>query len=280
MAYTNDYFYKLGVQNKMGSDFLNQLLKTNDSLINSYLQQKNALNKEYDSTVNEYNIQKESKRANALKSGKDAYVNYAKSINPFSGSNSSLARYGLNNSGYNESALINANNNYQTNVGNIETERDNALAEIESAINQVNTKRNSELAGLDREQQNDQYENYYKIRNLWNDEYQRQLEDKYEEASKSRKSNSSGNYSLSEDSDSNNSKNNSKSINYTFNSSPVGLSKKAMSAYNKWITNTVMKDGYVTSNRLNKAISKGLSSGKFTKQEANAILGQAKKYKK
>lgn len=190
----NNYYYKLAVQNKWSNPFLQQLSKTNSAITNSYAQQRNALNKQYNSSLNEYNSQKETKKAEAIKKGREAYVDYAKSINPFSGNASSLARLGLNDSGFAESENIRTNNAYQTNVGNIVSERDLALQNIDSQIASLENKRRSELASLSRAENQDLYENYYKIRQLREDELQRELAERIARQNASRSSGSGYSY--------------------------------------------------------------------------------------
>lgn len=225
----NNYYYKLAVQNKWSNPFLQQLSKTNSAITNSYAQQRNALNKQYNSSLNEYNNQKETKKAEAIKKGREAYVDYAKSINPFSGNASSLARLGLNDSGFAESENIRTNNAYQTNVGNIVSERDLALQNIDSQIASLENKRRSELAALSRAENQDLYENYYKIRQLREDELQRELAERIARQNASRSS-SSG-YSYGELANANKSSNKSKSTKKTTKSTTKKTTKSTPVRY-------------------------------------------------
>ncbi len=246
-----DYFYNLGKKNGFSKQFLQQLNKTGSALSNSYLQSRNSLNSEYDSAVNDYNTQKDTKKAEALKSGRDAYVNYAKSINPFSSSANSYARIGLDNSGFGESQNIKAMNSYQTNVGNVETTRDLALRELDSQIKSLENKRASALAELTRNEEKDQYENYYNIRQLVEDEKARELAKKQASSSSSSSGgsssgSSSGSYVIDD------------STKYKANYSAQGLSKNGMKISNS-IAKTIQKHGYVTSNWLNKMLASASS---------------------
>lgn len=266
----NNYYYKLAVQNKWSNPFLQQLSKTNSSITNSYKQQRNALNKQYDSSVNEYNSQKETKKAEAIKKGREAYVDYAKSINPFSGSASNLARLGLNDSGFAESENIRTNNAYQTNVGNIVSERDLALQNIDSQIASLENKRRSELAALSRAENQDLYENYYKIRQLREDELQRQLAERIARQNASRSSSGGSGYSYGTLSNG--------ETRYTVNSTPVfgfnKSAKKAVKWYENNITKAVKKNGYITQSELNQKLAKsGLTSAQ--KKKVMSVLKKA-----
>lgn len=265
----NNYYYKLAVQNKWSNPFLKQLSKTNSAITNSYAQQRNALNKQYNSSLNEYNNQKETKKAEAIKKGREAYVDYAKSINPFSGNASSLARLGLNDSGFAESENIRTNNAYQTNVGNIVSERDLALQNIDSQIASLENKRRSELASLSRAENQDLYENYYKIRQLREDELQRELAERIARQNASRSSGSGYSYGTLSNGE----------TRYTANSTPVfgfnnASNKKAVKWYEDNITKTIMKNGYITQSALNQKLAKsGLTSAQ--KKKVMSVLKKA-----
>ena len=110
------------------------LQKTNSNIDSSYDSLAQGINAKYNNTINQFQNDKQVQQANALASGRQAYRNYMNSINPFSSTQNQLARAGLGNSGYAESLGIRANNNYLTNVGNINTQRDLALANLDSQI--------------------------------------------------------------------------------------------------------------------------------------------------
>src|SRR5574344_1822547 len=119
----NDY-YELAKKNGWVKNFLQQLETTNKAIANDYNQQRSAVNKQYDNSIAQYNPQKYQARQTANQTGRNAYVNYMKSVNPFSATQNSLARSGLSNSGYAESLGLKANSDYMTNVGNALTTRD------------------------------------------------------------------------------------------------------------------------------------------------------------
>ena len=266
----NNYYYKLAVQNKWSNPFLQQLSKTNSAITNSYAQQRNALNKQYNSSLNEYNNQKETKKAEAIKKGREAYVDYAKSINPFSGNASSLARLGLNDSGFAESENIRTKNADQKNAGNIIMKRDLALQNIDSQIASLENKRRSELASLSRAENQDLYENYYKIRQLREDELQRQLAERIARQNASRSSSGGSGYSYGTLSNG--------ETRYTVNSTPVfgfnKSAKKAVKWYENNITKAVKKNGYITQSELNQKLAKsGLTSAQ--KKKVMSVLKKA-----
>ena len=186
----NDYFYNLAKKNGWGKNFLQQLQATNNQLTNSYNNQRSALNTQYDNSMKQYDVQKQQANATALKSGREAYKNYMQTMNPFNNVQSSLARSGLNNSGYAESMGIRANNDYLTNLGNAETTRDLALANIDSEISALRNERDNKLASLRLDEEKDLYNNYNKIMQLYENERQRELAEAKSNASSSSSSSS------------------------------------------------------------------------------------------
>ena len=188
----NDYFYNLAQKNGWGKNFLQQLKSTNNNLANSYNSQRSALNTQYDNSLKQYDVQKQQANATALKSGREAYKNYMQTMNPFNNVQSSLARSGLSNSGYAESMGIRANNDYLTNVGNAETTRDLALANIDSEISALRNERDNKLASLQLDEEKDLYNNYNKIMQLYENQRQRELAEAQAKASASSSSSLGG----------------------------------------------------------------------------------------
>lgn len=156
---------------KMADNYYNQsdkwlkgirqsLQRTNSNIDNSYDAYAKGINSKYESNINQFQNDKATQQANALASGRQAYRQYMNSINPFSATQGQLARSGLANSGYAESYGIRANNNYQSNVGNINTQRDLALANLDSQIANARNQLNNELSENEMNRNKALYENF------------------------------------------------------------------------------------------------------------------------
>lgn len=147
--------------------YLNKLKASNSYITESANQGRNMINSQLNQTIQDYEKERQDQNNNFIKESQAAYVDYAKSINPYSVQNSNTNRMGLGNSGYSESSLINANNTYQNRYTNTKTNYDNIFANINNNIAKAKETGNIELAKIAKQEQDRLLENLYKL----NDEY-------------------------------------------------------------------------------------------------------------
>lgn len=167
---------------KMASDyglsqpFVNRLNTTSDYIKNSFNKDREAINTQYNQIINDYENERKMQNQKFTDEGKAAYVDYAKSINPYSATNASNARIGLNNSGFSESSLIGANNTYQNRYTETKNNFENIFADINNRIGKAKENRSVEEAKIAREEQNQLLENFWRINDEYKAEKQRQEE--------------------------------------------------------------------------------------------------------
>lgn len=173
---------ELARQMGFNDTYLNKLKASNSYITESANQDRNMINSQLNQTISDYEKERQDQNNNFIKESQAAYVDYAKSINPYSVQNSNTNRMGLGNSGYSESSLIGANNTYQNRYTNTKTNYDNIFANINNNIAKAKETGNIELAKIAQQEQERLLENLYKINDEYTAEKQREEEKRrYEE---------------------------------------------------------------------------------------------------
>ena len=173
---------ELARQMGFNDTYLNKLKASNSYITESANQDRNMINSQLNQTISDYEKERQDQNNNFIKESQAAYVDYAKSINPYSVQNSNTNKMGLGNSGYSESSLINANNTYQNRYTNTKTNYDNIFANINNNIAKAKETGNIELAKTAKQEQDRLLENLYKINDEYTAEKQREEEKRrYEE---------------------------------------------------------------------------------------------------
>lgn len=173
---------ELARQMGFNDTYLNKLKASNSYITESANQDRNMINSQLNQTIADYEKERQDQNNNFTKEAQAAYVDYAKSINPYSLQNSNTNRMGLGNSGYSESSLIGANNTYQNRYTNTKTNYDNIFANINNNIAKAKETGNIELAKIAQQEQERLLENLYKLNDDYTAEKQREEEKRrYEE---------------------------------------------------------------------------------------------------
>ena len=173
---------ELARQMGFNDTYLNKLKASNAYITESANQDRNMINSQLNQTIADYEKERQDQNNNFIKESQAAYVDYAKSINPYSVQNSNTNRMGLGNSGYSESSLIGANNTYQNRYTNTKTNYDNIFANINNNIAKAKETGNIELAKIAKQEQDRLLENLYKLNDEYTAEKQREEERRrYEE---------------------------------------------------------------------------------------------------
>lgn len=173
---------ELARQMGFNDTYLNKLKASNAYITESANQDRNMINSQLNQTISDYEKERQDQNNNFIKESQAAYVDYAKSINPYSVQNSNTNRMGLGNSGYSESSLIGANNTYQNRYTNTKTNYDNIFANINNNIAKAKETGNIELAKIAKQEQDRLLENLYKLNDEYTAEKQREEERRrYEE---------------------------------------------------------------------------------------------------
>ena len=173
---------ELARQMGFNDTYLNKLKASNAYITESANQDRNMINSQLNQTISDYEKERQNQNNNFIKESQAAYVDYAKSINPYSVQNSNTNRMGLGNSGYSESSLIGANNTYQNRYTNTKTNYDNIFANINNNIAKAKETGNIELAKIAKQEQDRLLENLYKLNDEYTAEKQREEERRrYEE---------------------------------------------------------------------------------------------------
>lgn len=173
---------ELARQMGFNDTYLNKLKASNSYISESANKDRDMVNSELNQTISDYEKERQDQNKQFIKDSQAAYVDYAKSINPYSVQNSSNNRYGLENSGYSESSLIGANNTYQNRYTSTKNNYDNIFANINNNIAKAKETGNIELAKIAKEEQERLLENLYKINDEYTAEKQREEEKRrYEE---------------------------------------------------------------------------------------------------
>lgn len=173
---------ELARQMGFNDTYLNKLRASNSYITESANQDRNMINSQLNQTIADYEKERQDQNNNFTKEAQAAYVDYAKSINPYSVQNSNTNRMGLGNSGYSESSLIGANNTYQNRYTNTKTNYDNIFANINNNIAKAKETGNIELAKIAKQEQDRLLENLYKLNDEYTAEKQREEEKRrYEE---------------------------------------------------------------------------------------------------
>ena len=162
--------------------YLNKLRASNSYISESANKDRDMVNSQLNQTLSDYEKERQDQNNNFIKESQAAYVDYAKSINPYSVQNSNTNRMGLGNSGYSESSLIGANNTYQNRYTNTKNNYDNIFANINNNIAKAKETGNIELAKIAKQEQDRLLENLYKLNDEYTAEKQREEEKRrYEE---------------------------------------------------------------------------------------------------
>lgn len=173
---------ELARQMGFNDTYLNKLRASNSYISESANKDRDMVNSQLNQTLSDYEKERQDQNNNFIKESQAAYVDYAKSINPYSVQNSNTNRMGLGNSGYSESSLIGANNTYQNRYTNTKTNYDNIFANINNNIAKAKETGNIELAKIAQQEQDRLLENLYKINDEYTAEKQREEEKRrYEE---------------------------------------------------------------------------------------------------
>lgn len=173
---------ELARQMGFNDTYLNKLKASNSYITESANQDRNMINSQLNQTIADYEKERQDQNNNFTKEAQAAYVDYAKSINPYSVQNSNTNRMGLGNSGYSESSLIGANNAYQNRYTNTKNNYDNIFANINNNIAKAKETGNIELAKIAQQEQERLLENLYKLNDDYTAEKQREEEKRrYEE---------------------------------------------------------------------------------------------------
>ena len=173
---------ELARQMGFNDTYLNKLRAINSYISESANKDRDMVNSELNQNISDYEKERQDQNKQFIKDSQAAYVDYAKSINPYSVQNSSNNRYGLENSGYSESSLIGANNTYQNRYTSTKNNYDNIFAYINNNIAKAKETGNIELAKIAKEEQERLLENLYKINDEYTAEKQREEEKRrYEE---------------------------------------------------------------------------------------------------
>lgn len=173
---------ELARQMGFNDNYLNKLRASNSYISESANKDRDMVNSQLNQTLSDYEKERQDQNNNFIKESQAAYVDYAKSINPYSVQNSSNNRYGLENSGYSESSLIGAINTYQNRYTSTKNNYDNIFANINNNIAKAKETGNIELAKIAKEEQERLLENLYKINDEYTAEKQREEEKRrYEE---------------------------------------------------------------------------------------------------
>lgn len=173
---------ELARQMGFNDTYLNKLRASNSYITESANKDRDMINSELNQTITDYEKERQDQNNQFIKDSQAAYVDYAKSINPYSVQNSNTNRMGLGNSGYSESSLIGANNTYQNRYTNTKNNYDNIFANINNNIAKAKETGNIELAKIAKQEQERMLENLYKINDEYTAEKQREEEKRrYEE---------------------------------------------------------------------------------------------------
>ena len=173
---------ELARQMGFNDTYLNKLRASNSYISESANKDRDMVNSQLNQTLSDYEKERQDQNNNFIKESQAAYVDYAKSINPYSVQNSNTNRMGLGNSGYSESSLIGANNTYQNRYTNTKNNYDNIFANINNNIAKAKETGNIELAKIAKQEQDRLLENLYKLNDEYTAEKQREEEKRrYEE---------------------------------------------------------------------------------------------------
>lgn len=173
---------ELARQMGFNDTYLNKLKASNSYITESTNKDRDMINSQLNQTIQDYEQERQNQNNQFIKDSQAAYVDYAKSINPYSIQNNNSNRMGLGNSGYSESSLIGANNTYQNRYTTTKNNYDNIFANINNNIAKAKETGNIELAKIAKQEQERLLENLYKINDEYTAEKQREEEKRRWEA--------------------------------------------------------------------------------------------------
>ena len=271
---------ELARQMGFNDTYLNKLKASNSYITESANQDRNMINSQLNQTIQDYEKERQDQNNNFIKESQAAYVDYAKSINPYSVQNSNTNRMGLGNSGYSESSLIGANNTYQNRYTNTKNNYDNIFANINNNIAKAKETGNIELAKIAKAEQDRLLENLYKLNDEYTAEKQREEEKRrYEEEMALQKQQWEAEMALqkqqlAKSSSSSRSKSSSSGgqINLDDSSNNNKVSEYATNYANRLKYLQTLNG--TTSESLEKSLYKQVQSGKITESEAEYICSQ------
>ena len=241
--------------------YLNKLQASNKIIDNMYNRDRNALNIQLNQALRDYEKERETQNQNFIKEGQSAYVDYAKAINPYSNDRSSNARIGLNNSGFSESSLINANNTYQNRYTETKNNYENIFADINDRITKAKENKSIEEAELAKNYQNQMLENLWRL-DEENQAYKESLANSYYSSS----SNGSG-YDYEVLTNQVQPKTSEKT--YTLKSLPATASSKK--AY-KFMHNMLLTGGALTASQIENKLKTAKQNGTINQSDVKKIL--------
>lgn len=162
--------------------YVNKLNLANQYIEDSANQNSNIVNSQLNQQLAQYEQNKKKAEQDAIKEGQSAYVDYAKSINPYGSQAESRFSLGLGNSGLSESSLIGANNTYQNRVTDTVNNRNNIWADIDNKTQQARETANIELSKIQQQKADSMLENLWRILDEQKEEEARQEEQRRWEA--------------------------------------------------------------------------------------------------
>lgn len=162
--------------------YVNKLNLANQYIEDSANQNSNIVNSQLNQQLAQYEQNKKKAEQDAIKEGQSAYVDYAKSINPYGSQAESRFSLGLGNSGLSESSMIGANNTYQNRVTDTVNNRNNIWADIDNKTQQARETANIELSKIQQQKADSMLENLWRILDEQKEEEARQEEQRRWEA--------------------------------------------------------------------------------------------------
>lgn len=277
LDYVNNQAKNMG----FGDTFYNKLNTSNNILNNMYNTDAESQRSQLNQVISDYERERQKQDEGFNKEAQSAYIDYAKSINPYSTQNSNMNRIGLGGSGYNESSLINANNTYQNRYTNTKNNYENIFADINNNVNKAKEQSNVKLAELAKTYQDRMLENLWRLNDEQIAERQREEEkrrweaemalQKQQLATQKARSRSSGSGGITFGDSS------------TFEPNTVNNSQNILAdlyqGYSASLNNA--KNSGVSGNTFNTMkqqiannIENVMNAGKISKQEALSLLGQ------
>lgn len=259
---------ELARQMGFNDTYLNKLRASNSYITESANQDRNTVNSELNQTISDYEKERQDQNKQFIKDSQSAYIDYAKSINPYSVQNSNTNKLGLGNSGYSESSLIGANNTYQNRYTNTKNNYDSIFANINNNITKAKETGNIELAKIAKEEQERLLENLYKINDEYTAEKEREEEKRRWEAEMALQKQQLAKSSSSSKSSSGSS--------YTVNNETANNQPTVNQSYQKLYENLSKAK---PSNNLNKQIYRNLIHGEvknanITAEEAQSLFDE------
>lgn len=167
---------QMASQYGLSSPYVDRLKTTSQYITNSFNKDKESIGTQYNQILNDYENERKNQNQKFVDEGKAAYVDYAKSINPYSADKSSNASIGLNGSGFSESSQIGANNTYQNRYTNTKNNFETIFADINNRVGKAKENRSIEEAKIAKEEQNQLLQNFWRINETYQTDKAREME--------------------------------------------------------------------------------------------------------